>query len=160
MPVTDEIFKAFLKCETKALLKFSGTDETHSELGDWQRYTAEVFKQKCIRYLRSSLGESEYLIGTLPKKGTENKSRLAFDCLIQTNEVQSHLHALERLDSSDNTKHNSYVPVRFIPNEKLIRNDKLLLAFDALALYMDSGKMPAFGDIIHGTELRVAKVRV
>ncbi len=30
MPVTDEIFQAFLKCETKSLLKFSGSDETHS----------------------------------------------------------------------------------------------------------------------------------
>lgn len=74
--------------------------------------------------------------------------------------MQSHLHALERLDSSGKTKHSSYVPVRFVPGEKLTKHDKLLLAFDALVVHAASGKMPSFGKIIHGSELRVAKVRV
>jgi predicted RecB family nuclease len=160
MPVTDEIFKAFLECETKALLKCSGEDGRHSALDIWQKYTAEDFKLKCHLHLRSTIGENECLVGVLPGKESEHKYRFILDCPIQTQEVQSHLHALERLDSSGKTRHSPYVPVRFIPGEKLTRSDKLLLAFDALSLFTFSGKMPLFGKIIHGSELRVAKVRV
>lgn len=160
MLVTDQTFKAFLECETKSLLKFSGEDERHSAIGDWQKNTAEDFKQKCHIRLRSTLSENAYLVGSLPEKEAEHRYRFVFDCPIQTHEVQSHLHALERLDSSVKTKHSPYIPIRFISSEKLTRHDKLLLAFDALALYTASGKMPAFGKIIYGSELRIAKVRV
>src|SRR5947209_8634263 len=142
MPVTDEIFKAFLECETKALLKFSGEDERHAAIGDWQKNIAEDFKQKCHLRLRSSLGENTYLVGSLPEKEAEHRYRFVFDCPIQTHEMESHLHALERLDSSARTKHSPYIPIQFISSEKLTRHDKLLLAFDALALYTASGKMP------------------
>jgi hypothetical protein len=160
MPVTDEIFKAFLECETKAFLKFSRLSGTPSDFRDWQCYIAEGFKQKCSLHLRSGLGDGEFFVGTLPEKEAEHKYRLVLDSPIQTHEMQSNLHALERLDSSGKTRHSPYVPVRFIPGEKLIRHDKLLLAFDALSLFTFSGKMPPFGKIIHGSELRVAKVRV
>lgn len=160
MSVTDESFRAFLECETKALLKFSGEDERRSAIGDWQKNTAEDFKQKCRLRLCSSLGEDEYLVGSLPEKEAEHRYRFVFDCPIQTHEVESRLHALERLDSSAKTKHSPYIPIRFIPSEKLTRHDKLLLAFDALALYTAFGKVPAFGKIIYGNELKIAKVRV
>lgn len=160
MPVTDEIFKAFLECETKALLKFSGADERHSDLRAWQKHTAEDFKQKCHLRLRSNLSDSAYLVGKLPEKEVANRYQLILDCPIHTHELQSHLHALERLDSLGKTKAGSYIPIRFIPSEKLTRRDKLLLTFDALVLYTASGKMPPFGEIIYGYELRVAKVKV
>ena len=53
-----------------------------------------------------------------------------------------------------------FIPVRFIPNNKITKNDKLLLVFDALVLSAVSGKMPLFGKIIHGIEQRTIKIKL
>jgi len=51
-----------------------------------------------------------------------------------------------------------YIPVRFIPREKLTPDDKLLLAFDALVLSTIMRQAPPFGKIIHGSAYAVAKI--
>ena len=47
-----------------------------------------------------------------------------------------------------------------MPNEKITKHDKLLLAFDALALSTASGRKPPFGKIIHGSEQTAVKVNL
>ncbi|MCA1628789.1 MAG: IS66 family transposase [Acidobacteria bacterium] len=159
--ITEEIFQAFLKCETKAYLKYPSASGVQREGSDWQRRLIEDFRQKCAINLRSQLPEDECLVGASLPQITENgKHRLVIDCLAQAREIQSSIHALERLTSPDRSKHNPYIPIRFLPSEKVTRHDKLLLAFDALALSLASGKMPPFGKIIHGSARKSLKVQV
>lgn len=161
MLITEEIFSAFLKCETKSYLKTSGAVGNQSEVSSWQRRRVEDFKQKCYIQFRSNLQEDECLSSTFPWEGRENgKSRLVLGCLVQTREIQTHIHALKRVPSPTRTEHNPYIPVRCVPSEKITKHDKLLLAFDALALSMASGKMPLFGEIIHGREQKSVKVQL
>src|SRR5262249_23307489 len=58
------------------------------------------------------------------------------------------------------TQDNSFIPIRFVPGEKVTKQDKLLLAFDALVLWTVAGQAPLFGKIIHGCEQATAKVDV
>jgi predicted RecB family nuclease len=160
MLVTEEVFRAFLDCETKAHLKFTGSDGASSEVRDWRSYLGEDFTRQCSLRLRSSLREDECLVGALPDKGADNRYRLVLDCSVQAQGLRSHFHALERIGSPGGTTHHPYVPVRFIPTEKITNRDKLLLAFDALVLSAASGQTPLFGKIIHGSEMKVTKVRV
>lgn len=161
MLVTEEIFQAFLKCETKSHLLSSGAVGAQREFVDWQCRQAEEYKRKCLAQLRAKYQEDEHLICTgVPNDLKNAKFYLAIDCLLQANGLQSHIHALERLASSDQTKRNSYIPVRFIPREKITSHDKLLLAFDALVLSAVSGGKLTLGKIIHGNELRVAKLKL
>lgn len=161
MLITNDIFQAFLQCETKSYLKFSGAVVVERELVGWQRHLVEDYKRKCFTGLRSHYREDECFVGTSSPQDLENsKYRLVFDCLVQAQEVQSQIHALERLPSPAKTKHSLYIPVRFVPSEKITQHDKLLLAFDALVLSMASGKMPLFGKIIHGREHRTLKVQL
>jgi predicted RecB family nuclease len=51
-----------------------------------------------------------------------------------------------------------YIPIRFVPSEKLSRHNKLLLAFDALTLGEAFGNTPLFGKIIHGAQHRITKI--
>ena len=90
----------------------------------------------------------------------EDKHRLLLDCVVQAEKIQSRIHALERVTPQNKTRHNPYIPIRFVPNEKIAEHDKLLLAFDALALYTFTGKMPLFGRILHGTEQKTMKVQL
>jgi predicted RecB family nuclease len=50
--------------------------------------------------------------------------------------------------------------MRFVPGEKVTKQDKLLLAFDALVLWTVTGQAPLFGKIIHGREQATAKVEM
>ena len=63
MLITDEIFQAFLQCETKSHLKLSGAVGDQREFPDWERNLVEDYKQKCHRQLCADFREAEYLVG-------------------------------------------------------------------------------------------------
>ncbi len=65
MLITEEIFQAFLKCETKAYLKSSGVDESRCEYNVWQQRYFEDFKQRCsIQFNTYANYEVETRVGT------------------------------------------------------------------------------------------------
>lgn len=161
MLITEEIFRAHLNCETKAYLKSSGAVGEQREFTDWERKLVEDFKRQFCAQLPSTYREGEFFVGdSLSEVIKDSKCRIAVDCVAQTPELQSHIHILERLASLDKTKQNPYMPVRFVPNEKITKQDKLLLGFDALALSVATGKPPLLGKIIHGSEYSVVKVKL
>jgi len=161
MIITDEIFCAFLKCETKSYLKSLCTVDPVREFSAWQQDRIEDYRLKCAIQLRFGLQEDECILEISSLQNLENTNyRFVIDCKVQAEGTQSHIHALERLTSTSRTKHSHYIPIRFVPNEKITQHDKLLLAFDALVLYNASGKVPPFGKIIHGSKQIAVKVKV
>jgi hypothetical protein len=151
MLITADIFRAFLQCETKAYLKFSGTAGLQHEFSDWERNCIENYKQQCCGRLRSEFLDDECLVSTaLPPDFDKSKYRLVIDCVVYAHGLQSHTHALERATAPGNRKLHPFLPIRFVPDEKITKHDKLLVAFDALALSTASEKAP-LGKIIHGS---------
>jgi len=59
---------------------------------------------------------------------------ISVDVEAQTEHMESRLHAVERVPSEGRGKPAQFVPIRFIPFNKLTKNDRLLVAFDALIL--------------------------
>ncbi len=94
----------------------------------------------------------------LPPDLEKRKPRLVVKCRVQAKDLQSHVDALERVPDPGKAKHYPYIPIRFVPNEKVTKYDKLLLAFDALVLTTATGKIPLYGKIVHGGEQGVIKV--
>jgi predicted RecB family nuclease len=160
MLITNEIFQAFLKCETKSYLKLSGEIGTRHSFTDWRLSIIEDFTRECRIRLCANYRDAEYLLYSSSLQDLENnKYRLVFACTVQAQNIQAHIQALERISSSK-TKYNPYIPIRFIPSEKITKHDKLQLAFDALALSIASGKPPLFGKIIHGNEYKAVKIKL
>lgn len=160
MRITEDIFHAFLQCETKAYLKFSGTVGLQPEFSDWERNRIENYKQQCCGRLCSEFLDDECLVSTaLPPDFDKSKYRLVIDCVVHAQGLQSHLHALER-STVPGRKPNPFLPIRFVPNEKITKHDKLLVAFDALALATASGRKSHFGKISHGSEQTEMKVNL
>src|SRR5437879_11777634 len=87
------------------------------------------------------------------------KWRLALDFPAQTPNLESRLHALERVPSEGRGKPAQFVPVRFIFTNKLARDDKLMLAFDALVLSEMLGREAGIGKIVHGDDGGALKVK-
>ena len=61
MLITDEIFCAFLNCETKAYLKSAGDIGTQRAHIEWERSHLNSFKQKSLMNFRCKLGANECL---------------------------------------------------------------------------------------------------
>src|SRR5712691_1033891 len=81
MLITDEIFQAFLQCETKSHLKLSGAAGDQREFPDWERNLGEDYKRKCYRQLRANCREAECLVGVSFPQDLENSlCRLVIDC--------------------------------------------------------------------------------
>jgi predicted RecB family nuclease len=73
--------------------------------------------------------------------------------------LESRLQAIERVVSEGRGKPAKFVPIRFIFRNKLTRDDRLLLAFDALGLSELLGREVNLGKIIHGDEHTTLKVK-
>jgi predicted RecB family nuclease len=161
MLITDDIFQAFLQCETKSHLKLSGTAGDQRAFPYWERNLVEDYKRQCYSQLRAAFREVECLVGGAFPQDLENSGcRLVMACTVRAQEMQSHLHAVERVVSPGTTNQSPYIPIRCVPREKITTQDKLLLAFDALVLWTVSGEAPRFGKIIHGGKQATTKVDV
>ena len=158
MPVTEKTFEDFVNCKTKAHLNFLEASSAHYEFSEWQNKVFEDYAQKCRAKLCFSLNHDNYISNVSFTHNISVNHQLIFNCFLETKEVQANIQALERLEGSS-SKSSSFVPIRFVPREKLNNNDKLLLAYDALVLSSISGNMPPqFGRIIHGAEQKIVKV--
>jgi predicted RecB family nuclease len=161
MLITDEIFRAFLNCETKAHLKFLGEVGPQREHVELKRSCFDDFKQECLAKLRADFGESNCLVGASSLQTLGGSKRcLLIDCVLQSQGLQSHVHTLERSAVPINGKSDSFIPIRCVLNNRITEHDKLLLAFGALVLSTISGEMPLFGKIVYGCEQRVVKAQL
>lgn len=157
--ITDVIFAAFLNCKTKSYLNLPGGLESSSELSDWRREIQEDYRRRCQSKCRSIFLEQPNISATSSLEDLKNANhQLVLGCTIETPQFRSQLDAVERVSRRSNGKYGGYIPIRFVPNEKLSRHDKLLLAFDALTLGEALGNTPPFGKIIHGAQHRVTKI--
>ena len=150
MLISDQHFDAFLKCKTKAHFTFSSArmGELSHPLGDWPEHIAENYQKNCRDYLRSrSVCGADCFVGTPRPEDLRNaKYPLILQPLITAQDAESHVHALERGAVPTPKGRSAYVPIRFVPFEKISKHYKLMLAFDALVLWKASGQMPNQGN--------------
>lgn len=134
-PITIEVFESFLQCETKSKLYFQGVGETDSEFKNWLRRQHDCFKEEGISRLSTMCQEGEFYVGTPPVEALKPKHwRIVADYIATSAEICIQLDALELTSGTPGRKPLFYRPLRFVPSEKLTSVDKLLLAFDALAI--------------------------
>jgi len=159
--VTDEIFDAFLKCESKAYFKSSGRIGEPDELVNWQREIRQEFRRSCqARYRSIFLDALDAPQPSLLDELKSGKHHIFLDCGLEAGQCQSRIDAVEKVTRLSRMTRRGYVPVRFVPNEKLSRHDKLLLAFDAYTLSLALGTTPTIGKIMHGMDKRTVTIRL
>ena len=98
---------------------------------------------------RTALGPSLGLNGETFGPGSPRSEQL----------LESRLHAVERVPSEGRGKPAQFIPIRFIFRNKLTKDDRLLLAFDALVLSQVLGREVSLGKIIHGDDHATLKVK-
>ena len=73
--------------------------------------------------------------------------------------AETRIHAVERIPSEGRGKAAQFIPIRFIFCNKLTKDDRLLVAFDALVLSEVLGQEVSVGKIIHGDDYAALKVK-
>jgi predicted RecB family nuclease len=82
------------------------------------------------------------------------------DVEAQTGNMESRLQAVERMPSEGRGKPAQFIPIRFISSNKLTKDDRRLVVFDALVLSEVLGREVRLGKIIHGDDHATLKVKI
>ena len=184
MKITSHLFEAFLKCPTKCWLRFTCEPPLGNAYAEWVQTETESYRVAASKQLLVNLPESECAIPPAAANLKTARWRCAIDVPARTelgssrgNEAQTPppennqslltsaatvetcLHAVERIPSAGQGQPAQFVPIRFIYRNKLTKDDKLLLAFDAFALSEMLGRVVSLGKIIHGNDHATLKVK-
>src|SRR5215469_2173266 len=133
MTTTDVIFAAFLQCETKAYLLGDGVRGARSEVSSLQQHLSKRYKQAATEWLKSDVQKPES-VGRPSSRFRGKQGSYVFEPVIESADLRAQPDAVHQTTSKPNGQDVISAPVRFIRAEKPTRADKLLLAFDALAI--------------------------
>ena len=126
MTITSDIVEAFLKCPTKCYLRSLGEVGTGNAYAEWVRTQNELWRREGIKRLMAGTAPDE-CVGSLTV--TTNlktaKWRLAIEYVVRSRNMESDLHAVERIPSEGRGKPPQFIPIRFVSTNKLNRDDKL-----------------------------------
>jgi predicted RecB family nuclease len=160
MQITSDIFEAYLKCPTKCWLKSLGEKETGNIYAEWVQTHIETYRKEGIEQLLNGCAIKDVASSQV---GTQNvktaKWKLAPDFPAKKEKIESTIHLVERIPSEGRGRPAQFSPVRYIFRNKLTKDDKLLVAYDAHVLSEMLGRDIAHGKIIHGDNYTTQKVR-
>ena len=158
MAITSNVLEAYLKCPTKCWLRSADEKATDSLRTHYARVPDESYITAEIRRLLSTTDQSDCVNSPSAKDLKAGKWRFATAVHAHTLHLESCLHAVECLPPERRGKLAQFIAIRFASTNKLSKNVKLLLAFDALALSDALGQEVSLGKIIHGDNHTTLKV--
>lgn len=161
MTISAHIFETYLHCPTKCWLRFLGEAGKGNVYSDWVQKRQEAYRAAGINRLMNGFREAGGSIaaGSQPLEIRAAKWKLAVDFQARNKELDSRIHAVERMTSGSRGKPALFFPIRFIFTNKLTKLDKLLIAFDALILSETIKREIGHGKIIHGDDFTAQKVK-
>ncbi|MEI8190489.1 MAG: hypothetical protein WCI75_12305, partial [candidate division NC10 bacterium] len=160
MHITSALFEAYLKCPTKCFLRSQGEQGTDNAYAEWVRMKSDSYRSDGIQRLREGTPREECTVRppSTRKLGAATW-RLALDVRVVSQDCESTLDAVERISTEQRSKSAQFIPIRFVFNNKLTMDDKLLIAFDASVLSAQLGRPVVLGKIIHGDGHSTHKVK-
>jgi len=141
MDITSSTFGAYLKCPTKCFLRAHGEERSGNEYADWVQAERRSYRAEGIKRLTAGIPPDECATGIHePVSFKTAKWRFAVNVPARALKMESGIHAVERIPPAGRGRPAQFIPIRFIYTNKLKKNDKLLVAYDALVLSGMSGR--------------------
>jgi len=148
--VTSRLSEAYLACPTKCYLLSIGEVETANDFAIWR-------ERRCVSYRldgiqRLTADHSQTIDGGEldPSRWKRALSPFALNQTVRTQNCEAYLHAVQRIHSEGTVQSAQFIPIYFVPNNKLSRPDKLTAVFGALALAKALAAKVDTAKIIHG----------
>ena len=161
MIITGDIFDAYLKCPTKCFFVATGETQSEDTYTEWVKAKSESYRIQGIKHIVEEHKKDECVHGQLDAKSVKNaKWRFAVNFVARVKDLESTIHAVERIHSKGKGLPTQFVPIRFISTNKISKHDRLMLTFDALVLSEALGRKTRLGKIIHGDKFTIRKVQL
>ena len=136
MIVSSQLFETYLECDTKCWLRARAEPSTGNTYAEWARLKNKTYYEDGRKRLLAMFPENSRAIA--PPISSHAKTaiwRVATDICLQTNGLESHLQVIEKVPSQGRARLVQFITYRFQFTNRLTKNDKLSLAFDALVLH-------------------------
>ncbi len=161
MIVNSHLFEAFLECSTKCWLRSRAVPTAGNAYADWARAQSEAYYEGGLKRLVAMHPESKRAIAAPISKNLKDATwRVTGDIRLSAKDLESHLQAVERMPSQGGARTDQFVPYRFEFANKLTKNHKLSLAFDALVLSVTIGREVTLGKITYADGHATVKVKL
>ena len=164
MVIRFQIFEAYLKCPMKCWLRAAGEPGSGISYSEWTQAQNSSYRATEVARLVAALPNSEIATSRnlSDLKGTKWRlaTGLAVDVQIDSKILETDLHAVQLVPTKKHGHLAHLIPIRFVFTNKLSKDDKLLLAFDAFLLSQSLGRTIHFGKIIHGDKQTASKMRI
>jgi predicted RecB family nuclease len=163
MKITSDLFHAYLKCSTKCWLRVTNEPASDNDYTNWVKAQTQSYRAAEVARLVAASPTNE--IANSPDLKHVNTAlwrlatNLMTDAQLHSNVLESDLHAVQLVPARDRSPVH-VIPIRFVFTNKLHKDDKLLLAFDALTLSQSLGYEISVGKIIHGDNHATSKVKI
>jgi predicted RecB family nuclease len=160
MTITSQLFEAYLKCPTKCWLRNAGENATGNAYAAWVQAKIDACRVEGINRLVAEVPDAERVTASPTKSLKTATWRMAADLPVRAPNIGTRIPIVERAPSAGRGKAAQFIPIRFAWANKVGRDDKLLLAFDALALSEMLGRDVPAGKIIYSDDHAVLKVKM
>jgi predicted RecB family nuclease len=159
MTITSQLLEAYVKCSTKCWLRCAGENATGNAYAAWAQAKSEAYRVDEIKRLVAEVPDGERVVASPTENLKTATWRIAVDLPARVPNFETRIPIVERSPSAGRGKAAQFIPIRFVWANKVGRHDKLLLAFDALALSKMLSRDVPVGKIIHGDDHAVLKVK-
>ena len=123
-------------------------------MGQARQLWEELYRREGSPRLHARVPDDQLHVGTPTAAAIQRQQYcVILDCTLQASDLSAQVHGLELVRSARTSGRGAYVPVRFLPPERISTADKLLLAFDAFVLSQACDVTPPhLGKLIHGRQ--------
>lgn len=157
--ITSELLEAYLACTTKCYLRSKGEVGSGNTYATWNRMRNDSYRRTGIGRLAGA--SSHELAGTRidPSRLKKARWQLAFDQVLQAENLEAHIHAIQRSPADRKERSSEFTPIRFSHVNKPSRANRIAAGFDALVLSKIVGQPIDVAQITHGEIWSNTKVR-
>jgi predicted RecB family nuclease len=159
MMINSLLFESYLECPTKCWLRSRAQPVTGNTYAEWARAKNEAYFHDSLKSLLATLPEGDHeFTSRISKHPGDATRRFAIDVSLRANDVEARLQAVERMPPDGRDRPAKFIPYRFTFSNKVAKNDKLSLAFDALVLSKALDCELSIGKIVHGDTRATLKI--
>ena len=127
---------------------------------DWVQDQQASYRSEEVKRFTEGAAQNQCVTGPIDRENVQSaKWRFAIETTARAQNLESTIHAVARVTSEVQDKLELFIPIRFVFTNKLDKDAKLLLAFDAFVLSKLLGREVGLGKIIHGDDRTTLNVK-
>jgi hypothetical protein len=158
--ISSHLFEAYLKCPMKCWLRAQNEPSTGNVYAEWASVQNESYRKEWLKRRPAIVAEADRILSpTFEADRKEASWRFTVDMRVQADDLECQIPAVERVRPEGRGRRVQFIPYRFEFSNKLTKQHKLMVAFDAVVLSEAIGRDIRLGKIIHGDRSATLNVK-